>query len=160
MKKILLILLLLIIGLIITFFLNSNFRNLVINVGASTSTEEALHQLGKRTPPIIQISGAIKQYAENQNSIINSYELMILNPNKKQGIYKIEILDNPLYTHSIHNPISLEAGKKKNILFNIQTSKTNEDINKRIKEITIRATDTKNSELFIDNKVGFILKRF
>ncbi len=158
MKKILLVLLLLITGLVATYFLNSNFRNLIINVGASTSIEGALHQLGKRSPPVIHINGTIKQYTENKTSIINNYVLMILNPNKEQGIYKIEIIDNDLYTHSIHNPISLEAGKKKKISFNIQTSKTNKNTGQKVIQVTLRAIDTENPELFMDDKIGFVLK--
>lgn len=144
----------------VIFFLNSNFRNLIINVGASTSKEEVLNKFGKRSPPVIHISGTIKQYSEDQSSIINSYKLMILNPNKKQGTYKIEIIDNDLYTHSIHDPIFLDAGKKKIVSFNIRTSKMDKNDSRSVKQITLRAIDVENLELFVDEKIGFILKGF
>ncbi len=155
MKKTFLVILLIIIGVIATFFLNSNFRDLIIS-----STKEASHQLGKLSPPIVHVTSDYTQHDENQTSITNKYDLLLLNTNKEQRLYKIQVVNNDSYILSISNSVLIKPGEHKHIVFNIQIPKNSIDTTQRVAQITLRVIDTENPELFTDDTTEFVFKGF
>jgi hypothetical protein len=165
MKKIFFTLLTIIIGFIAIFFLNSDFRNLIINIGASTSKEEILHQLGKNAPPLIHINQrvttlnhtVIPSYKINNEKIINYYVLMISNTNSKDCFYKLKI-NNKNFSHSLQEKIHVASHKTKKINFQIYLPLKLDTSNRKIQELEITVIDENHPNLMSKEHIGFILK--
>ena len=157
MKKVFLALVTVAIALVATFFLNSDFKSFVINVGASNNTEEVLYQLGKDTPPVINITHSLPSFEKNDEIILNNYILMIVNPNNQDSAYELKI-DNKKFSHSIKTDIHVASHKTKKIPFHIYTPIKNNTNTRDIEELEISVVDKNNPTLITKEQVGFILK--
>ena len=157
MKKVFLALVTVAITLVATFFLNSDFKSFVINVGASNNTEEILHQLGKDAPPIINIAHSLPSFEKNNEIILNNYILMIVNPNNKDSAYELKI-NNKKFSHSIKTDMHVASHKTKKISFQIYIPIQNNMNTRGIEELEISVVDKNNPTLITKEHVGFILK--
>jgi len=157
MKKIFLTLLIIVIGLISAFFLNSDFKNLIINIGASTSKKEVLHQLGKDIPPLVYITNDIPAFEKKDKIIYNNYRLIITNTNTKGTFYKIKI-NNKKFTLSIQDNIYVASKETKKIPFQISIQINDIMDLKNIEVLEINIIDKNNPTLKRKEHVGFIVK--
>ncbi len=157
MKKVFLALITITIAFIATFFLNSSFKNFVIRIVASNNTEEVFHQLGKDAPPVIYITHRLSSFKKNDTTILNSYILMIINPNNQDSAYELKI-DNKNFSHSIVTDIYVASHETKKIPFQIYIPIKNNTSRRNIKELEISVIDKNNPALITKQHVGFILK--
>ena len=157
MKKVLIAFAALIVVVIATFFLNSDFRNLIINIGASTTTQEAMHQLGEAAPPVINITYEPSTHETNNTAVSNQYILMILNPNNQEADYQFKISDKR-FSHSIHQDIHLSKDEKKKIRFKVYASVSSIHQNKKIERIEVEVIDKNNPDLSSKQTMGFIIQ--
>ena len=158
MKKIFLTLTILVIVMIATFFLNSDFKNFIISVGASTSKEEVLHHFGKNAPPLIHITHSVMpSLKKNDEMIFNYYKLMIMNTNNKNSIYELKINNNK-FSHSIKTNIHVASHEKKIIPFYISIPIQSNKDSRNIEELELIVIDKNNPTLTSKEHVGFILK--
>ncbi|WP_373005072.1 FixG Ig-like domain-containing protein [Sulfurimonas sp.] len=157
MKKIFLALVIIVIVFVATFFLNSDFKNLVINVGASTSKQEVLHQLGKDAPPVMHVTHRIPSFEKNDKTILNNYELMIINTNNQNSIYELKIKNNK-FSHSIETNIYVASHETKKIPFSIYIPIKLNTNSRGIEGLEINVIDKNNPTLIAKENVGFILK--
>jgi len=157
MKKALFALAVLIVALVATFFLNTDFRNFVINVGASKTPQEALHQLGMSAPPLIVINSVSSMNETNNTTISNQYILMILNTNDEASDYQFRISDKR-FKHTIHQDIHLSAHEKKTIRFNVYASISSIVQNQKFEPIEVEVIDKNNPDLISKKTMGFIIQ--
>ncbi|NPA66099.1 MAG: hypothetical protein GXO11_04365 [Epsilonproteobacteria bacterium] len=158
MKKIFLTLLVFIIGLISAFFLNSDFRNLIINISTSTSKEEVFYQLGKNAPPLIHITHSVTpSFKKDNEKIYNYYVLIITNINKKDSIYELKINNNK-FSHSIKTNLHVASHQTKKIPFQISIPVKLNKNSKNLESIELIVIDKNNPTLTSKEYVGFILK--
>ena len=158
MKKILLTLAILIVVLIATFLMNANFRNLIINLGSSTSSQEILSQVGYNTPPSVNITHTIPSFKQEDAKIINDYILTIVNSNTSESIYLVHI-KNRNFTLSLQDELHIPGNSVKHISFQIFIPSKRITSANKIELVEIEIIDKNNPKIKIQKQVAFILKK-